>query len=98
MPATLGDARIKLEPQAGSQRSGSVMSTSEQPTSNTGGPGRELSHVSGGRSRGPARELIRFLAQNKKWWLAPIIGGLLVVGVVAGVTSSAVAPFLYTLF
>jgi hypothetical protein len=45
------------------------------------------------------RELWLFLAQNKKWWLLPIVvvlvglGGLLVLA-----SGSALAPFIYTMF
>ncbi len=39
-----------------------------------------------------------FLRNNKKWWLTPIILVLLVVAVLAAFGSSAVAPFIYTLF
>ncbi len=40
-----------------------------------------------------------FLKVRKKWWLGPIVGMLLLLGlllVMAG--SSPVAPFIYTLF
>lgn len=39
-----------------------------------------------------------FLKHNKKWWLLPIILILLGLGVVVLLSSSAVAPFIYTLF
>ena len=40
-----------------------------------------------------------FLRERKKFWLAPIIVVLLVLGILIIVTkSSAVAPFIYTLF
>jgi competence protein ComGC len=44
-------------------------------------------------------ELWQFMKHNKKFWLAPIIIVLVLIGfllVVAG--SSALAPFIYTLF
>ena len=45
------------------------------------------------------REFWEFLKENKKWWLAPIILMLLLLGVLIFFTqSSAVAPFIYTLF
>jgi hypothetical protein len=40
----------------------------------------------------------RFLAENKKWWLTPIILALLGIGLLLLLSSSAVAPFIYTLF
>lgn len=45
------------------------------------------------------REFWDFLRMRKKWWLAPIIIILLLLGVLIFFTqSSAVAPFIYTLF
>lgn len=45
------------------------------------------------------KELWMFLAVRKKWWLAPIIIVLVLLGVLIVVTeSTAVAPFIYTLF
>lgn len=46
-----------------------------------------------------ARELLRFFAKNKWWWLAPMLGLLLVFGVLIVLAqSSAIAPFIYALF
>jgi drug/metabolite transporter superfamily protein YnfA len=40
-----------------------------------------------------------FLRENKKYWLAPIVIVLLLVGLLLVVAKgSAVAPFIYTLF
>jgi len=45
------------------------------------------------------REFIGFLKQRKKWWLAPIVIFMVLLGalIVAG-ESSALAPFIYALF
>lgn len=44
-------------------------------------------------------ELWQFMKQNKKFWLAPIIIVLVLIGVLLAVAgSSALAPFIYTLF
>lgn len=45
------------------------------------------------------REFFAFLKVRKKWWLAPIVIFLVLLGVVivAG-ESSALAPFIYALF
>jgi hypothetical protein len=43
-------------------------------------------------------EFVYFLAQNKKWWLLPIllvIGG---VGLLALLAGTGAAPFIYTMF
>lgn len=44
------------------------------------------------------REFIEFLATNKKWWLGPIVVVLLCLGALLLLTSTAAAPFIYTLF
>lgn len=45
------------------------------------------------------RDLWGFLKYRKKFWLAPIIGVLLIFGALIVLTSgSAIAPFIYTLF
>lgn len=45
------------------------------------------------------RELWAFLKARKKWWLAPIVVLLLLLGLLLIFSeSSAVAPFIYTLF
>ncbi len=44
-------------------------------------------------------ELWSYLRVRKKWWLAPIIVFLVLLGVLLVVSqSSAIAPFIYTLF
>ena len=44
-------------------------------------------------------ELFSFLRGNKKWWLTPIIGFLVLLSALIILTeSSAVAPFIYSLF
>jgi hypothetical protein len=48
---------------------------------------------------GILKELWDFLKVRKRWWLAPIIIILLLLGLLIVFTeSSAVAPFIYTLF
>jgi competence protein ComGC len=45
------------------------------------------------------RDLWNFLKARKKWWLAPLIIVLIIVGVLIVLGStSALAPFIYTLF
>jgi hypothetical protein len=48
---------------------------------------------------GIAGELVSFFWQHKWWWLTPVVLGLLVVGaLIIFAQSSAIAPFIYTLF
>ena len=48
---------------------------------------------------GVVKDFIQFMGQRKKWWLAPIIIVLLLLGLlIVFAESSALAPFIYTLF
>ena len=45
------------------------------------------------------KQFWEFLKVRKKWWLGPIVGMLLLLGLLLVLTQgSAVAPFIYTLF
>ena len=50
------------------------------------------------QSESLAGEFWAFLAQNKKWWLLPILVLFLLFGVLVLLSGSAIAPFIYTLF
>ena len=43
-------------------------------------------------------ELFEFLRTSKKWWLTPIVLVLLAIGVLIVLGSTAVGPFIYSLF
>lgn len=43
-------------------------------------------------------DLWGFLKLNKKWWLLPIIVVFLVFGLLIFLSSTGIAPFIYTLF
>jgi len=43
-------------------------------------------------------EFAGFLADNKKWWLLPIIITVLILGALVILGGSGAAPFIYTLF
>jgi hypothetical protein len=43
-------------------------------------------------------ELFGFLRENKKWWLAPIVISVLLLGLLVLFGGSGAAPFIYTLF
>lgn len=47
---------------------------------------------------GLVAEFVGFLADNKKWWLLPILLVVGLVGLLAVFASSGAAPFIYTLF
>jgi hypothetical protein len=44
-------------------------------------------------------ELLRFLGENKRWWLLPMVIVFVLLGALIFFTqSTAVVPFIYTLF
>jgi hypothetical protein len=51
-----------------------------------------------GKQRGLVSEFVGFLKANKKWWLAPIIISILLLGLLVVLGGTAAAPFIYTLF
>lgn len=44
------------------------------------------------------KEIFSFIVQTRKWWLAPLLFILLIVGLLVLFADSAVAPFIYSLF
>lgn len=51
-----------------------------------------------GKQAGLVSELVGFLMANKKWWLAPILISILLLGLLVVLGGTAAAPFIYTLF
>ncbi|MFZ1863930.1 MAG: DUF5989 family protein [Polyangiales bacterium] len=51
-----------------------------------------------GKQTGLFAELFGFLRANKKWWLAPIVIAILLLGLLVVLGGTAAAPFIYTLF
>ncbi|MER3415358.1 MAG: hypothetical protein C4297_03980 [Gemmataceae bacterium] len=47
---------------------------------------------------GWVREFFAFLACHKKWWLLPVVAVILLLGALVTLSSSPLAPFVYTLF
>lgn len=45
------------------------------------------------------KELLGFFWRNKFWWMAPLVAVLFIFGLLAiSAQTSAIAPFVYTLF
>ena len=51
-----------------------------------------------GKQANLVSEFFGFLGENKKWWLAPIIFTILILGALVMLGGAASAPFIYTLF
>ena len=58
----------------------------------------DLKDLSELERHGLLKEFFDFLRYNKKWWLAPIIIVLLMVGILVLLGGTVAAPFIYTLF
>jgi hypothetical protein len=50
------------------------------------------------KERGLVSEFVGFLAENKLWWMTPILVVLLLVGVLLVLGTTGLVPFIYTLF
>jgi hypothetical protein len=58
----------------------------------------EMESLARSKRTGIVREFVDFLSENKKWWLAPIIISVLLLGGLVLLGGTAAAPFIYTLF
>ena len=50
------------------------------------------------KQTGLLSEIMEMLRENKKYWLIPIIAVLFILGALVILSSTAAAPFIYTLF
>ena len=50
------------------------------------------------KNKSVAGDFIDYLKANKKWWLLPILSTLFLIGVLLLLSTTAAAPFIYTLF
>ena len=50
------------------------------------------------RERGLIGEFVGFMAENKAWWMTPILLVLALVGVLLVLGTTAIGPFLYSFF
>lgn len=44
------------------------------------------------------KEILTYIWTQKKWWMAPLITILLLIGLFVIFADSAIAPFIYSLF
>lgn len=63
-----------------------------------GDDGGEFDRMASEKSGNLFGEIWAFLSHNKKWWLLPLIVVLVLVGALIVLSTTAVAPFIYTLF
>lgn len=56
----------------------------------------EFMQAAGKEERGLVAEFVAFMAENKMWWLAPILIVFLLLGILLILGATGVAPFLYS--
>jgi Family of unknown function (DUF5989) len=61
-------------------------------------PAEDFARQAEESSPGLVAEFVDFLIHNKKWWLTPIILVLLLLGLLAFLSTSPAAPFIYNVF
>ena len=56
--------------------------------------------ASGPKAKRPSilSEFLGYLLENKAWWMIPIIVMILLLGLALALSSTPLAPFIYTLF
>jgi len=80
------------------------MSEAEKPTKPSGETPFGATNNGASTNQAPfkRRSLIadfwEYLMENKKWWILPIIIGMLVIMLLVAVGTPALLPFIYTLF
>jgi len=57
----------------------------------------EFLQAAGGEDRGIVSEFVQFMAENKVWWLAPILIVFGLLGILLVLGATGVAPFIYAL-
>ena len=58
----------------------------------------EFEKIGEQKQPGLPKQLLLFVAENKKWWLLPIVLCLMAFGVLITLASTGAAPFIYTMF
>jgi hypothetical protein len=62
-------------------------------------PPSDLERAARDESKAPLlKDFWYFLIREKRWWLTPIVIVLLLLGLLVWFSSSAIAPFVYSLF
>jgi hypothetical protein len=63
------------------------------------GEGSEFQQAAGRRrANSSLSEFWEFLCWNKNWWLLPLLAVMILLGLLMALSTTAAAPFLYTLF
>ncbi|MBL8753440.1 MAG: hypothetical protein JNK15_09080 [Planctomycetes bacterium] len=58
----------------------------------------EFLQAAGEQERGIVAEFVAFMAENKMWWMTPILVVFGLLGVLLILGATGIAPFIYTLW
>ena len=58
----------------------------------------DFARQAGEEAPGFLAEFFDFLKHERKWWMLPLLVALLLLGLIILASSTAIAPFIYTLF
>lgn len=61
-------------------------------------PEKSFEELGREQQQGLIAEFLMFIVENKIWWMLPIVIVLGIIGVLAFLTTTGAAPFIYTLF
>lgn len=70
----------------------------EKPVKDGADSASEFERASAEKRQGLISEFLGFLAENKKWWLLPILIAVVALGALVILGGTAAGPFIYTLF
>jgi uncharacterized protein DUF5989 len=59
---------------------------------------RKFEHLAEEAQQSFVKEVWYLIASDKRWWLAPIVVAIAILGVLVMLSSTGVGPFIYTLF
>jgi hypothetical protein len=58
----------------------------------------EFEHLADEAPPSFVKEVWYMVASDKRWWLAPVVIAIVILGALVMLTGTGVAPFIYTLF
>ena len=90
--------QTRYPPTTGNDEGPSDMKSDRKGLKRASGQASEFQQLAERKAPGLTAEFLDFLLHNKKWWLAPIIVMVFVLGLLAVLGGTGAAPFIYTLF
>jgi hypothetical protein len=60
--------------------------------------GKAFTELASRRQAGGVRQYLEFVRYHRKWWLLPVLGVLIPIGIFILLSVTPAAPFIYALF